>query len=90
MKETTMSKDNDNAISNDSTNSSNNSSEESTTSAISESNDLIINGTSEEEKSTCHDAEVMFSSPRAIARPTNGVSVQYNIIGGHLNTMVIY
>lgn len=45
MKETTMSKDNDNAISNDPTNSSNNSSEESTTSAISESNDLIINGT---------------------------------------------
>ena len=47
--------------------------------------------TSEEEKSTCHDAEVIFFSlPCPIAPSTSGVSVQYNIIGGHLNTMVIY
>ena len=90
MKEPTMSKDNDNATSSDPTTSSNNSLEESTTSVISESNDLKMNDTSEGEKSTHHYAEVGFPSPHPIVPPTSGVPVQYSIIGGHLNTMVIY
>ena len=84
-----MSKDNDNVISNDPTTSSNNSSEESTTSVISETNEQIMNYTSEGEKSTHHYAEVGFPSPRPIAPPTSGVPVQYSVIGGHLNAMVI-
>ena len=79
------------AISSDPTIISSNISSEESTSIISESNDLIMNEISEGEKNTCHYVEVAFSSPCPIAPPTSsGVPVQYSIIGGHLNTMVIY
>ena len=84
-------KDNGNAISSDPTTPScNNSSEESTTSVISERNDLVMNNTSEGETSTNHYAEVGFPSPRPIVPPTSGAPVQYSVIDGHLNIMVIY
>ena len=89
MKEPTITK--DSGISSDPTpTSSNISSEKNTILVISESNDVIINELSEGEKNTCHYAEVGFSSHRPIVPPTSGVPVEYSIIGGHLNTMVLY
>ena len=81
------SNDNDSCISRytASTNSSNNSSEDSTiTLIISENSNQLLNNTSSQY------AEVGFPSSHPIAPPTNDIPVQYCVICGHLNTMVIY
>lgn len=59
------------------------------TSVISESTDEIMNVTSQKETSTSQYADVRFRSPYPTVPPTNDVPVQYTVICGHLNTMVI-
>ena len=60
------------------------------TSVISESCDEITNVSSQKETSISQYADVGFPSPHPTVPPTNDVPVQYTVICGYLNSMVIY